>query len=127
MEELSRRQKQFFAEYDEQLEDLAITVAEKLLAHTIETDHAQMADLVMQAVMSLKTDDWITVELSDKMTGLMEHIQQQYAACLGRRQVEFNIKELPAGSCTVQTATGITDASIATQLGNLRGMLHPGR
>ncbi len=125
MDQLSRRQQKFFEEYSDELEDLAITVAEKLLARTIEADHTQMADLVMQAVMSLKTDGWITVELSDKMTGLMEHIQQQYAAYLSRRPVEFTAKELPAGSCTVQTATGITDASIATQLGNLRGMLHP--
>lgn len=125
MDQLSRRQQKFFEEYSDELEDLAITVAEKLLARTIDADHTQMADLVMQAVMSLKTDDWITVELSDKMTGLMEHIQRQYAAFLSRRQVEFTAKELPAGSCTVQTATGVTDASIATQLGNLRGMLHP--
>lgn len=124
MEELSTRQQRYFKEYGEQLEDLAITVAEKLLAHTIEADPGQMADLVMQAVTSLKTEDWITVELSDQMAGLIEQIQTQYAAYLSRRPVEFAAKEAPPGSCVVQTATGITDASIATQLGNLRRMIH---
>lgn len=124
MEELSARQQRYFKEYGEQLEDLAITVAEKLLAHTIEADPGQMADLVMQAVTSLKTEDWITVELSDQMSGLIEQIQTRYAAYLARRPVEFAAKETPPGSCVVQTATGITDASIATQLGNLRRMIH---
>lgn len=124
MEELSKRQQQYFEDYGEQLEDLAITVAEKLLFHTIGTDPAQMADLVMQAVQSVKTEDWVTVEISDQMSGLMERIQQQYAAYLSRRPVEFSQKELPKDACVVQTPSGITDASIATQLGNLRQMLH---
>lgn len=123
MEELSARQKRYFREYGEQLEELAVTVAEKLLAHTIETDPAQMADLVMQAVTSLKTEDWITVELSDQMSGLVEQIQTQYANYLSRRPVEFIEKDHPRDTCVVQTPTGITDASIATQLGNLRRML----
>lgn len=125
MEQLSERQQKFFEEYNEQLEDLAITVAEKLLFHTIAADPAQMADLVMQAVQSVKTDDWVTVELSEQMSGLVERIQQQYAAYLSRRPVEFSQKELPRDACVVQTPAGITDASIATQLGNLRQMLHP--
>lgn len=125
MEQLSERQQRFFEEYSEQLEDLAITVAEKLLCHTVAADPAQMADLVMQAVQSVKTEDWITVEISDQMSGLVERIQQQYAAYLSRRPVEFSQKELPKDACVVQTPAGITDASITTQLGNLRQMLHP--
>ncbi len=124
MEELSGRQQRFFEEYNLQLEDLAITVAEKLLFHTIAADPAQMADLVMQAVQSVKTEDWVTVEISDQMSGLMERIQQQYAAYLSRRPVEFSQKEQPRDACVVQTPSGITDASIATQLGNLRQLLH---
>lgn len=125
MEELSSRQQKYFEEYGEQLEDLAITVAEKLLFHTVAADPAQMADLVMQAVQSVKTEDWVTVEISEQMSGLVERIQQQYAAYLSRRPVEFSQKELPKDSCVVQTPSGITDASITTQLGNLRQMLHP--
>lgn len=121
--ELNDRQDQFFAAYEQELESLAIAVAEKILAHAVERDPAQMADLVMQAVGSVKTDDWITVELSDQLPELAGYLQKEYAEYLDRRQIELAMEDAPKGTCIVQTPTGITDASIATQLGNLRDLI----
>lgn len=121
--ELNERQERFFAEYERELESLAVNVAEKILAHAIERDPTQMAELVMQAVGSVKTDDWITVEISDQMPELIEHLQQDYSEYLNRRQIEFSLEDAQKGTCVIQTSTGITDASIATQLGNLRSLI----
>lgn len=124
--ELSRRQEEFFAEYTKQLEALAVNVAEKILADTVETDPTRMAKLVMQAVGSVKTEDWVTVEVSEQLPELVEYLKREYAETLAKRQIEFSPEELPKGSCIIQTAAGITDASIATQLGNLRELIRNG-
>lgn len=123
MAELSHRQEQFFADYGKELEALAINVAEKILADTVEVQPMRMSKLIMQAIASVKTDDWVTVEVSDKLPGLVEYLKQEYAEILSKRQVEFSPEDLPKGSCIIQTNAGITDASIATQLGNLRELI----
>lgn len=121
--ELAQRQKAFFADYTEQLESLAVSVAEKILADIVETDPTRMAKLVMQAIASVKTEDWVTVEVSDQLPELVEYLKREYAETLGRRQIEFSPEDLPKDTCIIQTAAGITDASIATQLGNLRELI----
>ena len=121
--QLARRQEEFFADYTKQLETLAVNVAEKILADTIEADPTRMAKLVMQAVGSVKTEDWVTVEVSEQLPELVEYLKREYAETLSRRQVEFSPEDLPKDACIIQTAAGITDASIATQLGNLRELI----
>lgn len=121
--ELARRQEQFFAGYTKQLESLAVSVAEKILADTVEADPTRMAKLVMQAIGSVKTEDWMTVEISEQLPELVEYLKREYAETLARRQIDFSPEELPKGACIIQTAAGITDASIATQLGNLRELI----
>lgn len=121
--QMARRQEAFFADYKKQLESLAVSVAEKILADTIEADPRRMAKLVMQAIGSVKTEDWVTVEVSEQLPELVEYLQQEYAETLSRRQIEFSPEDLPRDACIIQTAAGITDASIATQLGNLRELI----
>lgn len=123
LEELAERQKQFFQAYTQELQDLAIDVAEKIMAHSIEADPMKMADLVMQAVASVKTQDWVTVEISDRLPELGEYLKKEYAEYLNSRRIEFVPQDAPEGTCVIQTSTGITDASIATQLGNLRSLI----
>ena len=121
--QMARRQEAFFADYSKQLESLAVNVAEKILADTIEADPKRMAKLVMQAIGSVKTEDWVTVEVSEQLPELVEYLQSEYAETLSRRQIEFSPEDLPKDACIIQTAAGITDASIATQLGNLRELI----
>lgn len=120
---LAQRQEQFFADYSKQLESLAVSVAEKIMADTIEADPKRMAKLVMQAISSVKTEDWVTVEVSEQLPELVEYLQREYAGTLAKRQIEFSPEDLPKDACIIQTAAGITDASIATQLGNLRELI----
>lgn len=120
---LAQRQEVFFADYAKQLESLAVSVAEKIMADTIEADPTRMAKLVMQAIGSVKTEDWVTVEVSEKLPELVEYLKSEYAETLNRRQIELSPEDLPKDACIIQTAAGITDASIATQLGNLRELI----
>lgn len=123
LKDMSERQEKFFADYNRELQDLALNVAEKIMAHHIEVDPTQMADLLLQAVGSVRTDDWITVEVSEELPELVRYLQQDYAEYLEKRQIELSALEAPKGTCVVQTSTGVTDASIATQLGNLRELM----
>lgn len=124
--QMARRQEAFFADYAKQLESLAVSVAEKILADTVEADPKRMAKLVMQAISSVKTEDWVTVEVSEQLPELVEYLRREYAETLSRRQIEFSPEDLPKDACIIQTAAGITDASIATQLGNLRELIQSG-
>jgi len=121
--EMSERQAKFFADYNRELENLALQVAEKIMMHRIEVDPAEMTDLLMQAVGSVRTEDWITVEVSQELPELVKHLQQDYTDYLEKRQIEIAAREAPKGTCVIQTSTGVTDASIATQLSNLRELM----
>lgn len=121
--EMTERQSRFFADYNKELESLALSVAEKIMAHRIEHDPKEMTDLVLQAVASVRTEDWVTVEVSDQLPELVRHLQDDYSEYLEKRQAEIAAQDMPKGSCVVQTSTGVTDASIATQLGNLRELM----
>ncbi len=123
LKEMSERQQRFFADYNRELEELSLSVAEKIMAHKIEMDPKEMADLLLQAVGSVRTDDWITIEVSEELPGLVQFLQEDYAEYLEKRQIELSAVEAPKGTCVVQTSTGVTDASIATQLGNLRELM----
>lgn len=120
LEELISRQQAFFENYRRDLRELSLAVAEKIMNHSIEADPKTLSDLVMQAITSVKNEEWITVEVSEQLPELAAFLKAEYAKYPGRCSADFVTEDLAPGACLVQTPSGIIDASIGTQLDNLR-------
>jgi flagellar assembly protein FliH len=107
-------------EYAAQVGTLAVDVASKVLSKRIAQDELEMAGLVKTALYSVRGADWISLELSDALPKLVFMLERELAGKGGSGSVKILTKEMPEDSCIIQTSEGIINASVSTQLKNLR-------
>ncbi|MEF9852368.1 MAG: FliH/SctL family protein [Hydrogenoanaerobacterium sp.] len=109
----------FIAEYEENLRWLALEIAARILNKRIENDDTEMEALVKAAVNSVKNAEWIRVEIAETMTGLIDKVTQVLKQSDNTKVKVMGVTE-PVGTCIVDTPEGRTDASVYTQLANLK-------
>lgn len=113
----------YMQEYEHELKGFAVDIAEKVLTIKIGADSLILEKLVAQAVRSVRGADWISVEVSDKLPELVEHLERELAhKDFGSTRVEVAGVDLPPGDVVLQTSEGVVDASVSTQLRSLREM-----
>ena len=120
LDEMQQRQREFIRHYEEDLRFLAIDIAEKILRKRIDEDDSVMVEMIKQAVSTVKNADWISVEVSDKLPGLVERLKKEFAAQAGEKMVEVSAQDTEPGSCVLNMPGAIVDVSISAQLENLR-------
>lgn len=109
----------FIAEYEYNLKWLAWEIASKVLGRKLEEDETELVSLAKMAVASVKNAQWITVEVSDKMSTLMDELTKEFRR-VGDERVEVRGISAPEGTCIIDTPDGLIDASVYRQLENLR-------
>ena len=121
LDDLQLRQRQFIQKYSDGLSMLAVDIAEKVLNMRIVRDDSEMIELVHQAVSSVKNADWISVEVSDKMQGLIERLETEFAQqAAGGPRVDVKAVDAPVGTCVLHTPEEVIDASVPVQIENVR-------
>lgn len=121
LDDLQLRQRQFIQKYSDGLSMLAVDIAEKVLNMRIARDDSEMIELVHQAVSSVKNADWISVEVSDKMQGLIERLETEFAQqAAGGPRVDVMAVDAPVGTCVLHTPEEVIDASVPVQIENVR-------
>lgn len=121
LQQLRDEQTEYFLTYQEELKNLALDIAGKVIHKKISEDDMTLNELVSQAVSSIKGVKWISAEISDKLPRLAQKLRKELCENTGEGpSVEIRTKDIPEGSCIVQTSDGIIDASVSTQLDNLR-------
>ena len=121
LDDLQLRQRQFIQKYSDGLSMLAVDIAEKVLNMRIVRDDSEMIELVHQAVSSVKNADWISVEVSDKMQGLIERLETEFAQqAAGGQRVDVLAVDAAVGTCVLHTPEEVIDASVPVQIENVR-------
>ncbi|MDL2327164.1 hypothetical protein LJC64_00680 [Ruminococcaceae bacterium OttesenSCG-928-A11] len=107
----------FEAEYEEQLRWLAIEIAGKVLAKKVAEDDAEMTQMVDKAVQTVRSEPWIRIEVAQEMIRLIDSLTALYDG-----QAGIDVSGIPAapGTVHIETPSGVVDASLNTQLANLR-------
>lgn len=107
----------FEVEYEEQLKWLAMEIAGKVLAKKVSEDDAEMLEMVDKAVQSVRGEPWIRVEVAQEMAHLIDRLTALYD-----QYDHISVSAIPAetGTVHVETPSGVVDASLRTQLSNLR-------
>lgn len=111
---------QFMTEYESELHDMALEIAGKVLSKRISEDDMELAELVKKAALSARKAEWIQVEISDQLPILMEYLRRELADPEYGGNVEIVAQEMAVDGCILQTPDGIVDASVSTQLKNLK-------
>jgi len=110
-------------EYEQILVDISAEIASKVLHRKIEQDDSVLTELVRTAVSEVRNSEWISVTLSDKLKMSLQELERTIRPAVMDGKLEVVTKNVPPGTCVVETPDGIVDASIETQINNLKNLL----
>lgn len=120
MSDLEKLLNQFTSQYEKDLFALAVTIASKVLCQRISQDDEAMAELIHHAVDSVKNADWISVEVAESMGGYIKTLNEELQNSVRSSSVDITMKDAAPGFCIIKTPHVVLDASISTQLENLK-------
>lgn len=122
IQQLKMENIQYMHLYEEELKNLAVDIASSILTKQVNPDGHELGEMAKTAINSVKDAQWITVEISQRMPGLLSYLQDELKNC--QADVEVTAKDLPKDACILKTSDGNIDASVSTQLRNVREYFH---
>lgn len=120
LEQIGRLHDEFIEAYTRQLRFMAVDIAEKIMLQKIEEDDMALSRLVMQAVNTVKNAQWITVEVSERLTALVDYIKGELEGAAFHGKASVQPKACPDDTCRVETENGTLVATVSVQAKNLR-------
>jgi len=120
LDEMVTAHKQFIEEYTNELKYMAVDIAEKIILEKISEDDLILQRLVLQTVNNVKNAEWLNVEISERLVGLVDSIKKE----LDKPEYNGRAFVFPvAGTdsiCRVTTNDGTVVSTIEVQTDNLR-------
>jgi flagellar assembly protein FliH len=127
MIEKIENQKQLILEkYEKGLIQLSIEIAEKIIRYRIDSEDGAVSKIIEDVIKGYRNIEWIKVYISNKDDLITVQADKNLANELNKisKDVKIEISDnLEAGSVVVETSEGIVDASVDTQLKNLKEMV----
>lgn len=118
--EMEELQKAYLDDYEKKLKFFAIDIAEKLVCRKISEDDLFLQELVTKTVSECKGTNWLTLEVSDALAGLVEAAKVELSKPEYRGVAEVKPVACADDTCVVSTETGAVVATISVQADNLR-------
>ena len=118
--EMEELQKAYLDNYEKKLKFFAIDIAEKLVCKKIGDDDLFLQELVTKTVSECKGTNWLTLEVSDSLAGLVEAAKAELSKPEYRGVAEVKPIACADDTCVVSTETGAVVATISVQADNLR-------
>ncbi len=110
----------------DELLDLCIAVAEKVVRVSLKSSSEVIVRMIQTATERLKRQEWVHIYISGCDTKGMAQISPTLTTALGA--LSQHVKIIPmgddeGGTCIVETPEEIIDASVSTQMSNIRDLL----
>ncbi|MDE7262306.1 MAG: F0F1 ATP synthase subunit delta [Oscillospiraceae bacterium] len=110
----------------DELLDLCIAIAEKVVRVSLKSSSEVIVRMIQTATERLKRQEWVHIYISGCDTKGMAQISPALTTALGA--LSQHIKIIPmgddeGGTCIVETPEEIIDASVSTQMANIRDLL----
>ena len=111
----------------DELLDLCIAVAEKVVRVSLKSSSEVIVRMIQTATERLKRQEWVHIYISGCDTKGVAQISPALTTALGA--LSQHVKIIPmgddeGGTCIVETPEEIIDASVSTQMSNIRDVLH---
>ena len=109
-----------------ELRDLAIAIAEKVVCISLRSSTEIIGRMVQAALDKRKHREWIHIYISECDAKRMSQIPASLTAAVSGISDRVRIIPLAdddSGTCVIEMPDEIIDASASTQLGNIRGLL----
>ncbi len=115
-----------FVRAQDQMRDLALTVAEKVLRISLQSSGEIVARMIQHATEKLKRREWVRVYISkgDAQRCVQADIELAHSlASLSDHVKIVPMESEDPGTCIIEMPDEIIDASASTQMENIRNML----
>lgn len=120
LDSLKKEQEEYFRTYATQTQDFALEIAGKILHKQITLEPTALESLVIETIGGVRDADWLTVKLASRSGELIKLLNDYYHQTDARKITFTENRSVDPGACVVETPDGTVDASIQTQLDNLR-------
>ena len=126
LEKASLAREEMLLQTQDELLDLCIAVAEKIIRVSLRSSSDVIVRMIQSATERMKRQEWVHIYISGCDTRSMAQISPALTSALG--SLSQHIKIVPmgddeGGTCIVETPEEIVDASVSTQLSNIRDVL----
>ena len=129
LEQASAAREQLLAQTREELRDLSLAVAEKVIHVSLKSSSEVIARMIQVATEKLKRREWGRIYVAGCEAKTLAQITPELMSSLA--SVSDHVKIIPmsddeAGTCIIEMPDEIIDASVSTQLSNIRELLNEG-
>ncbi len=123
---IDQQKRDLFRQYEKDLVELVLDIARKVILAEMDAGSDAFLYLMMQAAKDFRNEASIKVQVSDFDISSEfvadEGFVKTVFAGIDRVEVEV-IKAAPRGTCIIESPTKVVDASLETQLSNMREQL----
>ncbi|GMV36024.1 MAG: hypothetical protein AMXMBFR61_05320 [Fimbriimonadales bacterium] len=123
-ERLDEAVKRFWLQSESELRELAIAIAEVLLKQELRQSPESILSVVRDAIMRVANSREVRVRVSLSDLPTLKAAQQELVATLqGVDRVEITASDIQPGGCVVESAVGVVDASVSSQIEQIQDVL----
>ena len=111
----------------DELVELCLSIAEKVVRVSLKSSSEVIVRMIQTATERMRRQEWVHIYISGCDTRQVAKISPALTSTLGA--LSQHIKVVPmeddeSGTCIVETPEEIVDASVSTQMSNIRDVLH---
>jgi len=126
LEAAAREHNDLIDQSKEELKDLAIAIAEKVIRISLKSSSDVLLRMIEAATEKHKRCEWAHIYIADCDTKGMAYTLPELSAALGN--ISERVRIIPmmddeSGTCIIEMPDEIIDASLSTQMGNIRDIL----
>ncbi len=126
LEKADMAREEFVRQSQDELLDLCIAVAEKVVRVSLKSSSEVIVRMIQTATERMKRQEWVHIYISGCDTKGVAQISPALTTALGA--LSQHVKIIPmgddeGGTCIVETPEEIIDASVSTQMTNIRDLL----
>ena len=126
LEKAGMAREEVLLQAQDELLDLCIAIAEKVVRVSLKSSSEVIVRMIQTATERLKRQEWVHIYISGCDTKSAAQISPALTTALGA--LSQHVKIIPmgddeGGTCIVETPEEIIDASVSTQMTNIRDLL----
>ena len=126
LEKADMAREEFITQSQDELLDLCIAVAEKVVRVSLKSSSEVIVRMIQTATERMKRQEWVHIYISGCDTKGIAKISPALTTALGA--LSQHVKIIPmgddeGGTCIIETPEEIIDASVSTQMTNIRDLL----
>lgn len=123
IEDFNKRKEEILHSNLNDLSDLAVNVAEKVIKISLKSSKDVVAKMIVAAAEDCRNKQWAKVYISNEDKAIAMNLEKELIDALN--QISANVKVVvmedePSGTCIIESPDQIVDASVGTQMDNIR-------